>query len=151
MPLLLADLPALLGPFVRYCTVGVGNTVLDFGIYIGLTRGWEFWRAHFLVANAVAFAIVISWSFYWNKRWTFRNRAAAHRTQFVKFVTITLGGIAIAEAALFVGVRVFSTPDLLAKVFAGPLVMLWNFLAYRYWAFAERQSEPASELAVAVE
>jgi putative flippase GtrA len=135
MPPLPSALRSLLGPFVRYCIIGTGNTVLDFGIYTTLTRGWMFWEAHFLLANAIAFTMVVTWSFFWNKRWTFGDRSPRSHTQYVKFVIITLVGLGLSESALLIGVRMFGVPDLVAKVFAAPLVVLWNFTAYRYWAF----------------
>lgn len=125
----------LLGPFVRYAIVGAGNTVLDFGIYTALTRGFAFLRTNFLLANAISFVIVVTWSFYWNKRWSFRDHSPRARAQFAKFVTITIVGLGIAECALFIGVRAFGAYDLIAKTFAAPLVVLWNFFVYRYWAF----------------
>jgi putative flippase GtrA len=121
--------------FLRYCTVGVVNTVLDFTIYTTLTRGWTFWRSHYLLANACSFVLVVTWSFFWNKYWAFRERSASHGIQYIKFVTVTLGGIIIAQSVLFLGVHVFRLYDLIAKLVAGPLVVIWNFLMYRYWAF----------------
>lgn len=123
------------GQFLRYCTIGAGNTLLDFGIYAVLTRSADFWRIHYLAANAVSFVIVVSWSFFWNKRWSFREYSPRFATQYVRFVSATLVGIIISESVLWVGVEFFDLPDLVAKVIAGPLVVAWNFTAYRFWAF----------------
>jgi len=122
-------------PFVRYCVVGATNTVLDFAIYTALTRGWAFWRAHYLLANACSFVIVVMWSFFWNKRWAFRERSPQHGVQFLRFVMVTLGGILIAQCVLFIGVQELRVMDLVAKIIAGPLVVVWNFLMYQLWAF----------------
>ena len=46
-------------PFLRYCTVGVGNVALDFFVYTSLARGWIFWHAHYLPANTLTFIIVV--------------------------------------------------------------------------------------------
>ena len=136
-------IPAILRPhvkpFVRYCTIGATNTVLDFAIYTTLTRGWSFWRAHYLFANACSFAIVVTWSFFWNRRWTFRDHASRRLASYMKFVIVTLGGIVIAQTILFIGVQLFHVMDLVAKVIAGPLVVVWNFLMYRLWAFRGSQ------------
>ena len=121
--------------FVRYAIIGAGNTALDFGMYAILTRGFDFWRAHYLWANAFTFTTVVTWSFYWNKRWAFKNEEARHKEQYVKFVIVTIVGIAIAQAALYTGVQVFGWHDILTKVFVAPIVVIWNFLAYRLWAF----------------
>lgn len=123
--------------FIRYCIIGVFNTILDFGIYIGLTRGFEFWQKHYLAANALTFITVVTWSYFWNKYWAFRDRSGGHGKQYIKFVMATLVGIGIAESVLYSGVRWMHLIDLWAKVIAGPLVVLWNFSAYRFWAFGQ--------------
>ena len=87
------------------------------------------------MANALVFVTVVTWSFFWNKHWTFKNREQKHKIQYAKFVLATLGGIAISEGILFVGVDILGIHDILSKVIAGPLVMIWNFSAYRFWAF----------------
>ena len=96
-----------------------------------------------MAANAVSFIIVVTWSFFWNKRWTFKDRQGNHLAQYVRFVLITLGGISIAQTALFTGVDVFRLHDLIAKVMAAPLVVFWNFMMYRFWAFAHIKPTPS--------
>lgn len=127
-------------PFARYCAIGVTNTAIDFTLYTTLTRGWMFWRDHYLWANAFTFALVVTWSFFWNRRWTFQRQDRQHGSQYAKFVLATLGGIGIAQVILYAGVQLIHISDLLAKLISGPLVVLWNFLMYRYWAF--RASRP---------
>ena len=121
--------------FVRYCIIGAGNTVLDFSLYSLLTRGFFFFREHYLMANICSIAVVVTWSFFWNKRWSFKEQSKQHSLQYTKFVAVTLGGIAITQFVLYIGVEVFTVQDLIAKVIAGPLVLLWNFTLYRLWAF----------------
>lgn len=135
MAILSTELRARVTPFVRYCIIGAGNTVLDFGIYTALTRTWIFWRTYFLLANALSFVIVVTWSFFWNRRWTFQNHAPQVAEQYIRFIVTTVVGLGISEAVLLTGVRLFHLPDLLAKLIAGPLVVLWNFTMYRLWAF----------------
>ncbi len=121
--------------FIRYVIIGLMNTVLDFSIYTVLTRTWQFWSEHYLFANGIAFFIVVTWSFYWNKHWTFQDHSRTHCRQFPKFVLVTLMGIFIAELVLFASVQLLQIYDLLGKMIAGPLVVSWNFLAYRFWTF----------------
>lgn len=132
--------------FIRYAIVGVVNTGLDFGIYIGLTRGFEFWKHHYLLANGLSFIIVVTWSFFWNKYWTFRNREARHGRQYITFVFITLGGVGIAESILYAGVELFSAHDVVSKIIAAPLVVAWNFFAYRFWAFRSYGIQKTSKI-----
>ena len=121
--------------FIRYILVGVSNTVMDFGLYIGLTRGFTFWKEHYLIANAVTFSIVVTWSFFVNKHWTFREPSLRHFKQYVKFLTVTMVGMGIAQGVLWGGVELFSLPDLFAKIIAGPFVVAWNFSMHRRWTF----------------
>ncbi len=125
--------PALV-PFGRYAVIGAGNTVLDFTIYTALTRSSLFWGRHYLLANALSFLVVVTWSFYWNKRWTFANRERRHVAQYMKFISATVVSLGIAEGVLATGVA-FGLPDLLAKALAAPLVVVWNYCMYRSWAF----------------
>ena len=128
-------MPNIFQQFFKYASIGVVNTGLDFGIYTALTRNFEFWREQYLLANAVAFLIVVTWSFFWNKYWTFNNRGKKHPTQYLKFVISTIIGIGIAEIVLYIGVNILSLHDILSKITAAPFVVSWNFFAYRLWVF----------------
>lgn len=132
-------MPNIFQQFFRYVAIGVVNTGLDFGIYTALTRGFEFWREYYLLANAVAFLIVVTWSFFWNKYWTFSNREKKHPVQYLKFIATTIAGISIAEGILYIGVDLLSLYDLLAKMIAVPFVVLWNFSMYRMWVFRSQE------------
>jgi len=136
--------PALV-PFGRYAIIGAGNSVLDFTIYTALTRGSPFWSAHYLLANAVSFVIVVTWSFYWNRRWSFGNHERRHLVQYIRFVSATVVSLGIAESVLAAGVE-FGLRDLLAKVLAAPLVVLWNFCMYRFWAFRPLKQGPTQAI-----
>lgn len=129
--------------FSRYVAVGASNTVIDFAMYAALTRGSTFWRAHYLLANAITFVTVVTWSFIWNKRWTFRDRSSRVFVQYLRFVFATLGGLVIAQLILGGGVRFLHLPDLLAKLIAGPFIVLWNYTAYRRWAFRSTHTRRA--------
>jgi putative flippase GtrA len=131
-------------PFVRYCIIGFGNTALDFSIYSLLTRQWEFWSEHYLLANAIAFSIVVTWSFYWNRRWAFQSSHPRYFAQYARFIATTFGGIVIAETVLYLGVTYGGGRDLMAKVVAAPLIIAWNFFLYRFWAF--RKPPPQHDL-----
>lgn len=124
--------------FFRYCTIGIVNTALDFGFYTALTRSFFFWREHYLLANALTFIFVTTWSFLWNKHWTFRERSPRHGVQYLKFFVVTFIGIGIAQGVLWAGVERFHIPDLVAKVIAAPLVVAWNFSMHRFWTFSPR-------------
>lgn len=119
--------------FIKFAVVGTINTVLDFGVYLGLTR-WL--HLHYLVANLLAFILAASSSFILNKYWTFRdNRLDGLTYQYIKFLTVSLVGAALTELTLFTLVHFLKTHDLLGKVMAIAVVTFWNFFANKHWTF----------------
>ncbi|MBI5134712.1 GtrA family protein [Candidatus Uhrbacteria bacterium] len=139
---------ALFHSFIRYGIIGVGNTLIDFTIYSMLTRGWMFWKEHYLIANGISFSIVVTWSFFWNKHWAFQQQQSGCAAQYLKFVMSTIGGIAIAQGILYSGVEFLGFHDIIAKLIAGPFVVSWNFFMYRWWAFRGHDNAPRSTVTI---
>ncbi|HEX9664849.1 MAG TPA: GtrA family protein, partial [Patescibacteria group bacterium] len=123
--------------FIKFCLVGVSNTVIDFGVYLGLTRLFLFWRTHFLIANFVAFSLAASWSYFLNKYWTFRDKEKFTQAQYLKFFLVSLVGLGLTQIVLY-SLVVAGLYDLFAKLIAVIVVVFWNFLANKYWTFRSR-------------
>lgn len=119
----------------RYFVVGVSNIFIDFVIYIVFTRGWDFWRQHYLLANCISFIVVVTWSFFWNKFWTFKERSGRYHTQYAKFIIITIVGLGIYQSILAIGVEYFHQLDLIVKLMAIPAMALWNYGMHKLWTF----------------
>jgi putative flippase GtrA len=133
---------SLVRQFIKYSLVGVLNTMVDFGVYISLTR---FAGLHFLLANAVSFLVAVTLSFWLNRRWTFRDRIGDRRRQYMFFFLINLIALGLNEALLASFVHFFDVHDLLAKAAATVVVLFWNFFANRAWTF---RATPAVRLPV---
>ncbi|MGB0757150.1 MAG: GtrA family protein [Patescibacteria group bacterium] len=118
-----------------FLLVGATNAVLDFSIYIGLTRTFDFWQTNYLGANIVAFIIATTSSFFLNKHYTFRNKSKNIAKQYLKFWTVALIYIALVQSILYIGVVEFKLYDILAKVIAMGIGTFWNFTAHKYWSF----------------
>lgn len=124
----------------RYFIVGASNILIDFVIYVAFTRGWDFWREHYLWANCISFLAVVTWSFFWNKFWTFKERSDTYHMQYVKFILVTVVGLAIYQSTLAIGVEYFRQLDLIAKLIATPAMALWNYCMHKFWTFRVAQS-----------
>lgn len=118
--------------FIQYGLIGVSNTAIDFFAYTFFTR---IAHLHFVIANAIGFILAVTWSFFWNKRWTFKEHREAVPHQFLKFFLVMAVGLTIAEVSLYIMVRHFHLHDLLAKFFTIFLVLCWNFPMSRYVVF----------------
>lgn len=126
--------------FIKFAVVGTINTVLDFSVYLGLTR-WL--HLHYLIANLLAFTLAASSSFFLNKYWTFRdNRQDGLTFQYLKFLTVSLVGAALTELTLFALVHFAGIHDLFGKIMAIAVVTFWNFYTNKHWTFRRLSAAP---------
>lgn len=123
---------------IKFGFVGSFVTSLDFVIYFSLTRLFDWWGEHFLVANGVSFLIALSTSFFLNKLWTFRNDHRAYRKQSIKFFISNLIALTGTQSILYLLVTVVGITDVIAKPFAVSVVVFWNFFSYKYWVFPDK-------------
>ncbi len=139
--MLIARLKAILFPhrhtfaqFARFAAVGAGNTVLDFGVYLALTRSFPFWWRHLVLAASVSFTLAATSSFLLNTFWTFKSDLCEWRVRLPKFFAVAVGGLCVNSAILF-GLTRVGVNDILAKLTATGVVLLWNFTLQKTWTF----------------
>ena len=130
---------------LRFMTVGVANTLLDFGFFtllhaaIGIST---------LPSNIISYSIGIINGFVFSRYWTFTGRPKkSAQLQFVQFALVSLSALVINT-----GVVQFLTPQfsgmihndvtgaLLAKVCATAIGLCWNFIANSLWTFRKGQA-----------
>lgn len=121
--------------FLRFGIVGVSNTALDFGVYLALTRPFAFWEAHKVAATVIAFSMAATWSYVWNKYWTFADRSRVTAEQFASFFLVSIGGLLINAGTLWLAIQVLFIYDLFGKAAAVVLTLIWNFFVNKYWTF----------------
>lgn len=129
---------------VKFGVVGATNTFWDYLTYIALTRGWFGHEFHFLTANLAAFFVSVVNSYILNKRWTFRFEDARHHVFFTKFFAVNLVTLTFYELLMYIFVHHYGLFDLYGKTISIVIVIVWNFLANKYWTFRKPPlSEPA--------
>ncbi len=120
--------------FMKFAAVGAFNTVLDFAVYLSLTRSSAFWGAHIVGAATVSFLVGVTSSFILNNFWTFRQDASGWRRRAPKFLAIAVGGLLWNDTILHLltqaGLR-----DIAAKLIATAIVLFWNFTLQKTWTF----------------
>jgi len=122
--------------FLRFSVVGGVNFLLDNGIYVLLTRGTVFWSERILSAAAISFVLSVISSFVLNTFWTFSCDAAGWHRRMGKFFAVATGGLAINILIihLLVSLGVY---DLIAKIAATAVVLVWNFILQKKWTFRD--------------
>lgn len=84
----------------------------------------------------VAFLLAVVNNFIFNKLWTFGLRERKNtKRQFVKFLLTSLVGLLLTNGFMFVFVQVFFIWYVFAKLMTSAIVLIWNFLANKYWTF----------------
>ncbi len=130
---------ALVAQFARFATIGVLNTAIDWSLYFSLTRLSDFWLGHKLLANAIAFICAATFSYVFNRRWTFRNADQRIIRQVVIFFTVSVVGLLVNEGVLHLSLSVFFIGDIVGKFLATIFSMLWNFIANKTVTFREHK------------
>lgn len=120
---------------IKYGIVGFTTLVIDFAVYLALTRGTVYFRVHYLQANAAAIALDFAWNFYWNQRWTFRIGGLGSGAQYVSFCLIAAIGFGWNQLILWLLVSRFDIHDIIAKLIAIAIVFFWNFFMQRAITF----------------
>lgn len=120
--------------FVKFAAVGAFNTVLDFAVYLGLTRSSGFWGAHIVGAATVSFLVGVTSSFILNNFWTFRADVSGWRRRAPKFLAVAIGGLLWNDAILHLLTQA-GMHDIAAKLAATGIVLFWNFTLQKTWTF----------------
>ncbi len=137
--------------FLRFAVVGIIGAVVDFGIFnlvTALTPIAAVW------ASAISFSCAVVSNFLWNRYWTYPDsRSKPISFQLFQFLVVSVIGLGIRillfmllENLLIHFSSLILPENSLSPVFVGHnltlafsivVVMLWNFLANRYWTYGD--------------
>lgn len=149
----------------RFGAVGVVNTLVDYVVFIALTKIMRLPLESVWIAKVISGTLAIAVSFYLNRTWVFRTSGAS-LAQAARFVTVTVIGVYGIQTslthvfasvypglgeALYAALETISVtrlfPAILTEAFviktvafalATSVSMTFNFLLYRSWVFRAR-------------
>jgi putative flippase GtrA len=130
---------ALFWSFMRFAVVGLSGLPVDTAaVYICKTT------LGIYAAGAIAYLVAATWTFTFNRLWTFRNSShGALWRQWLTFLGANLGGMALNRGTFFVLVTVspICATYFIIPVAAGAIAgMFANFVASRRLVFRANQS-----------
>lgn len=128
---------------LRFAVVGVANTAIDFGVLFVLVKAFELPT---IGSNYISTSVALIFSFFANKKFTFKNNSKNQTKQFVVFLAITLFGLWILQPLIIGGIDLMiagfnlnsSFALLIEKLFATLASLIWNYLMYRKFVFNEQ-------------
>ncbi len=127
----------LLERFVKWLAVGATGTVVDYGIYISLTR---FVGLEEEIAQGISFTCAVVNNYILNRTWTFGDiKHKRPQVQFFQFFIVSALGLGTRTAIFYVLFRLLGICDLLAMSIGIIVVLIWNFFANLVWTFREAE------------
>lgn len=128
---------------LKFGAVGMFGLVIDVGLYNLLRLGVfgdGFWQGA-IAAKVISTSVAIVFNWVGNRYWTFRqHRRQDAFVEFVEFVIVSIGGMGIAVACLWVSHYLLGFTSLLADNISTNVIGLilgtaFRFFLYRYWVY----------------
>ncbi len=118
----------------RYAFVGLSSTAVDFFVFL-IALHW--FNAAPLKANAISFCFAVVNSYLLNKKFVFEDTTNYSLWQFLKFIVVACGGLAISSGFIYATSSIL-LPEV-AKLIAVLLTFIWGFFASRLLVFTATQ------------
>lgn len=124
---------------IRFILVGICNTTIDFSILFTLRA----LGLPVMPANIISTTAAFCFSFFANKKYTFKGNAGNLKKQIPLFVIISLTGLwGVQTVVIFLISTLFATSTLdegvvllIAKIVATATSLVWNYIFYSRMVF----------------
>lgn len=130
---------------LRFIIVGSINTVIDFSILFTLATIFNTPKE---LANFISTFIAFLFSFFANKKYTFKSTSKNLKKQFLLFTIVTLFGLWVIQTIIIAAITpVFtnlgankSTALLISKLLATIVSLIWNYTLYSRVVFKKSKN-----------
>ena len=120
---------------LRFAIVGSVNTALDFSILFILTMLFNIPKE---LANFISTSVSFLFSFFANKKYTFKSTSKNLKRQFLLFTIVTLFGLWVIQTIIITAITpVFTNLGinkpaalLISKLIATAASLIWNYTLY---------------------
>ncbi len=121
-----AKMSKLIKQIIRFGFVGGTAFVIDFGVFWLLT---EFVGINYLLSNVVAFTVSVIYNYILSIYWVFDTKKTGNKVfEAVVFIVLSVVGLGINEAIIWLCVDKLTFHSLLSKIIATAIVMVYNFI-----------------------
>ncbi|WP_292730832.1 glycosyltransferase family 2 protein [Methanoculleus sp.] len=121
---------------VRFGLVGLSGILVNMGLLYALT---EVAGLYYLVSALIAIELSIMSNFVWNDVWTFRSakdlRIGRNLLRFWSFQAVSMGGLAINVAILYLLADAAGVYYLIANLAGISIAFAWNYAANRHYTW----------------
>lgn len=113
----------LIKQILKFGVVGGTAFVIDYGLFALLT----YLGMHYLLAQVFSFSISLAFNYWASIKWVFNAKTQTPK-EITIFVVLSIIGLGINEILLFIGVDKLKFHELLVKLVATFIVMVYNFI-----------------------
>jgi putative flippase GtrA len=129
---------------LRFGLVGVANTSIDMGLFFTLAA----LGLPTITANILSTSAAFCFSFFANKKFTFKTTGNAKREVFL-FIIVTLFGLWVIQSIIIkLAIPLLDSTPLphtlaliIAKVLAVSASLVWNYIFYAHVVFKKRRDD----------
>ena len=155
VPLLRRAWTGFLAYLVKFGVVGLIGLVIDVALFNALRLGalGDGWVSTAIGAKTVSTSVAIICNWIGNRYWTFRrHRRKNYVREFAEYLVVSLGGMLISLACLWISHHLLGFTSLLADNLSTNVIGLalgtaFRFALYRYWVFGHHRADGLSNLA----
>lgn len=117
----------LIAQIMKFGVVGILATLLDYVVMIVLT---EVFGVPPVVSSTISFSISVVFNYLASMRYVFSHREGmSRRREFIIFLVLSIIGLGINAALMWVGTELAGIDYRIVKLFATAVVMVWNFVS----------------------
>lgn len=110
----------------KFVIVGGIATIIDWVIYYILVH---FVHLDPLISNVISFSISVIYNYIASVKWVFHvNQEKSRKKMFIEFILFSIFGLLLTELFLWIGIKLLHQNEMLVKVFATAVVMVFNFI-----------------------
>nr|WP_239458269.1 GtrA family protein [Collinsella tanakaei] len=112
---------------MKFGVVGILATLLDYVVMIVLT---EVFGVPPVASSTISFSISVVFNYLASMRYVFSHREGmSRRREFIIFLVLSIIGLGINAALMWVGTELAGIDYRIVKLFATAVVMVWNFVS----------------------
>lgn len=126
---------SVIGEFFKFAFVGLIGTIINLLILYSLT---EYFGIYYLFSAIFSFVIAATSNFFFNKIWTFKEKAREETLKkYAQFFSVSVAALIINLLFLYIFTEVFGIYYLISQAIAIGIALIINFTGNKIWTFAK--------------
>lgn len=133
--------------YIKYIISGGTTAAVDLGFLYIFTDIFHIW---YIASAALAFILAFFVSFFLQKFWTFRDRSTdgIYKQMWLYFIVATINMV-LNTLLMYIFVDWFNIWYMLAQVFVGIFIAIWNFIISKFFIFNQTTVKNLKKIVIA--